>query len=108
MLSLPRCLLLALALVGSACSEASGPPDDLALACQRTADCRDDADQQACEDELSRQYDEAASYGCSNVYYLLVSCTATADLPCASTGPGSCEEARSTWSGCQAEAGQEP
>jgi hypothetical protein len=108
MLTLPRCLLLALALVGWSCSEASGPPDDLALACQRTAECRDDQDQQACEDELSRQYDEAASYGCSNEYYLLVSCTATADLPCASQGPGSCEEARATWSGCQAEAGQEP
>jgi hypothetical protein len=109
MLTVPRCLLLGLALVGWSCVEASGPPDDLTLACQRTAECReDDGDQETCEEGLSRQYDEAAGYGCSEEYYQLVSCTATADAPCATEGPGSCEEERASFSGCQAEAGLEP
>jgi len=104
----PGPLLLALGLIGWSCDEASGPPDDLALACQRTAECRqDDGDQETCEEKLSREYDEAAAYGCSQEYYELVSCTATADAPCASEGPGSCEAAQATFDGCQAQAGQD-
>ena len=103
-----RCLVLALGLIGWSCEEASGPPNDVALACQRTAECREDAaDQEACEEELSRQYDEASAYGCSNEYYQLVSCLATADAPCASEGPGSCEAAQATFRSCQAEVGQD-
>ena len=107
MLTRSRSLLLALGLIAWSCDEASGPPDDLTLACQRTAECREDADQETCEEELSRQYDEAAGYGCSEEYYQLVSCTATADAPCASEGPGSCETAQDTFRRCQAEAGRD-
>ncbi|HKO91723.1 MAG TPA: hypothetical protein VJU61_11245, partial [Polyangiaceae bacterium] len=102
-----RSLTLALGLLAGSCAEASGPPNDVSLACQRTAECREDPDQAACEEELSRQYDEAATYGCSNEYYLLVSCTATADHPCASEGPGSCEAAQATFRNCQGEAGRD-
>jgi len=101
-------LLLALGLIGWSCDEASGPPDDLVLACQRTAECRGDEDQAACEERLSSEYDEAAGYGCSQEYYELVSCTATADAPCATAGPGSCEAAQATFRSCQGEAGRDP
>jgi hypothetical protein len=93
--------------MGWSCAEASGPPNDVTLACQRTVECRVETDQQACEEELSRRYDEAAGYGCSNEYYQLVSCTATADMPCASEGPGSCEAAQATFRSCQGEAGRD-
>jgi hypothetical protein len=106
MLTASQGFALTLGLILWSCEEASGPPDDLSLACQRTAECRDEEEQAACEERLSSEYDEAAGYGCSNEYYQLVSCTATADAPCALEGPGSCEAARATFDRCQAEAGQ--
>lgn len=85
----PSCWL-AFAVLGLSCDDGKSPPADLSRACQRILECRTEfssaaelsSEQRACEQRLSDEYDDAASYGCASLYSDLVSCVATVGVSC--------------------------
>jgi hypothetical protein len=82
---LQRSCWLAFALLGSSCDDANSPPDDLGRACERVTNCGEGATRaelRECEQRLTDEYDDAASYGCASAYSDWVSCLATATQVC--------------------------
>ena len=99
--------LLALVLLALACGgEGEGAPDDLERACRQLIACEAESapssmrSVEQCRQDLSSQYDAAATDGCAGVYADLVACYAMVPLVCSMEGPGSCEAVQSALDTC--------
>ena len=105
-----RSFVFAFGLMGFACGDPAGVPDDLEQACRQLIACRQPAPGRVtgaqieeCRQLLSVEYDEAAEVGCADEHADLVSCHALVPLVCSMQGPGSCEEALDRLELCRAD-----
>lgn len=93
-------LLLALACGG----DGDGAPDDLERACRQLIACEAEPVNmqriEQCRQDLSSEYEAAATEGCADVYADLVACYAMVPLVCSMEGPGSCEAVQSALDTC--------
>lgn len=102
---------MALVSLALACGgDGEGVPDDLEQACRQLLACESESEPlsmqrvQQCRQDLSDEYDQAATVGCADVYADLVSCYAMVPLVCSMEGPGSCEAVQSALEECRGEA----
>jgi len=110
MRSSPHQFLVLLVIVTLGCGgDGEGVPDDLEQACRQLLACESESEPismsriEECRQDLSTEYEEAATLGCADVHADLVACYAIVPLVCSMQGPGSCEAVQSALEACRNE-----